>query len=479
VLMFSIYSLLNVLYISKDTAFFFALPVKHSTVFLAKLTVIYISELVIAAAFLFPALLALGITAGVPFTFYLFIPLGILLAPSIPLLLAAILAIPIMYIATLFKGKGAVTSVAVLILFAALFTGYYFLTMQFGRIAGGIEGLNPDELAAVLENVYAGLRVAANVFYPLLALARLSTLTTVFGLNAAASFFVNFALSFGVIAALIVVAFFISKFIYAKGAQANLEHSKKSSKSNQTYKGSNTITALMGREFKQLIRTPSFAFNCLINIILTPVTVLIMLLTMPNMGGEAAEEFVMPLWQVIFGLVIMMGVGMNLSASTAITREGKSFKMLKMLPVSAETQLNAKIIVYTIISVIAIIPSIIMVMIFEPNWINFAFSIPIAILFAYGFNCFAVLWDLRKPKLDWTTPNEAVKQNFNIIIPMFIFMGLAGILIGTGVALFVLLGFIGDIIAWSVFLALGLAAAIIFHLVLKNHSQTLWNRLPN
>ncbi|MCL2256509.1 MAG: hypothetical protein FWC11_06660, partial [Firmicutes bacterium] len=57
VLFFGVVAMLGYLYFSRDTEFFLSLPIKPSTIFMAKFTIIYVTELVIAALILFPTLI--------------------------------------------------------------------------------------------------------------------------------------------------------------------------------------------------------------------------------------------------------------------------------------------------------------------------------------------------------------------------------------------------------------------------------------
>ena len=98
VLIFGIVTVLTCLYFSKDTEFFFALPIKPATIFAAKLTVVYLIELSITALIMLPCLIAAGIVMNLSAIFYVIMPFAVLFTPVIPLVLASVIAIPVMYI---------------------------------------------------------------------------------------------------------------------------------------------------------------------------------------------------------------------------------------------------------------------------------------------------------------------------------------------------------------------------------------------
>ena len=478
VAIFGIMSMLRLLYFSPDTEFFLALPVKPGTVFAAKFTVIYLTELLLAAALLLPPLLTLGVVAGMPALYFPVVLLGILFAPSIPLVLASIIGIPLMYVVGFFKNKGALSSVVILVLFAAVFGAYYFFIAQLQNIDGS--GFDEAAVAAL----YDGLQAAANAVYPYLALAKLSSGTPVFGLDPALSALVNFGLSFGVVAVLIALAVFISSMVYARGAAAQLESGKKKATGRERHTQSSALKALALREWKMMIRTPSFAMSCLMPIVMAPLVTAFMAY-MFGSGGAIAGEQGLDLfnpnttWYVSMAMIFIMGVGMNMAASTAFTREGKGFYIAKTFPVDVKTQIRAKMIVYMLISLVSISLSALIVMFIAPNPLFLLLSIIVLSVYAYGFNCFVVLFDLMRPKLDWTTPNEAMKQNVNILVPLFINMGVGLVLMAAGVVLPLMFtdGIAADIGIWVIYAAFAAAAAVLFHRLLYGKAEQYFERL--
>ncbi|MCL2796785.1 MAG: hypothetical protein FWD58_01850 [Firmicutes bacterium] len=484
VVLFGIIPMLQLLYFSRDTEFFLALPVKPGTVFAAKFTVVYLTELILSAALLLPTLITLGVVAGMWPVYYFVIVLGILFTPSIPLVFVAILGIPLMYIIGYFKNKGALTSIVAIVLFGAVFAGYYLLITQ----VQNVDEAQFDE--AFLESLFGGLKSFALVVFPYLALARLASGATSFGLDPVPGALVNFALSFGVAVALLALAVLISSKVYSRGAAAQLESGTKKTTGKDKHIQSSAYKALCFREWKMMLRTPSFALQCLMPIVITPIIIGFLSYSLGSAGAAAAAEgadlgllaFITEAntsWYFSTGLIFMMGVGLNVAAATAFTREGKGYYIAKTLPVSIRTQIRAKMTIYMLISLFAIVLSTAVAVFISPEPLYMIFCIAILCLYAYGFNCFAVLFDLMRPKLDWTTPNEAMKQNFNVMIPLFINMGV-GIIMMVGA---VLLSFnikntvVVDSIVWSVYAAIAVASAVVFHKLLYKKADAFYARM--
>ena len=106
VLVFGIVTVLTCLYFSRDTEFFLALPIKPSVVFAAKLTIVYLAELVACVLIMVPCLIAAGIALHASAIFYVLFPFAVLLTPAIPLFFAAIISVPVMYIVSFLRNRG-------------------------------------------------------------------------------------------------------------------------------------------------------------------------------------------------------------------------------------------------------------------------------------------------------------------------------------------------------------------------------------
>ena len=166
--------------------------IKPSVVFAAKLTIVYLAELVACVLIMVPCLIAAGIALHASAIFYVLLPFAVLLTPAIPLFFAAIISVPVMYIVSFLRNRGALGSIVVLLLFGGFFVLYYMGISK-------MQNLNPEQVD--LSAVQGMFRKIANTVYPLYALARAMNLTTVFGLGVAASVVVNLVIYFGSIIA--------------------------------------------------------------------------------------------------------------------------------------------------------------------------------------------------------------------------------------------------------------------------------------
>lgn len=467
------------LYFSSDSEFMTTLPVKPSVVFLAKLTYVYLTETVVGALIAVPALLSLGFAVpSLGAGYYVVILLAVILCPALPMTLAAILSAPLMKIVSFFKNKGAAASIALVLLFAVVFGGYYALLGNIASSDGSGEIIDPE---AVILSLKAGLTTVTNVLFPLSAAARLAvgSTATLFGEFALpAAIAINLAtllLSFVLFAA---IAAFISSIAYESAVQKIAEGNgsvavKKAGKEET----STPLVALMKKEWREMLRTPAFAFQCLGCAVLCPILIAFFASGFES-GAIAAEglgDVKLLVSFVCLLMICVMGVSTNVGACTSYTREGKNFHVLKTVPLEAKTIVKSKLLVYLIVSTVSIVASLAVTAVVAFHPINLACGAVFLLAYNYGFNCFCQWFDLRKPKLNWVTQNEAVKNNRNVVVPTLLNMAVSVVLTFVPVIYFVLVpsAALALALGWATLFAVAVAVAVVFHNLLYANCERL------
>lgn len=487
VLIFGLISMLNTVYFSKDTEFFMALPVKPATVYLAKLTVVYAAESVLSILLLLPCLLTAGIVTHMGAVYYITMLFAMLIVPALPLLLASIIAIPLMYVVSFFRNKGVLSSIVLILLFGLFFGGYALLVNQISGAADNIE-MGSAYWQQLAQSMEKPLVTFSNILFPLAAIARFATMTHVYGLSLPMSMLVNFAIFIGSFAVLIVLTVLISNAVYKRSAEKMLESGKRKVKENVAYSSSGVIKSLLKKEWRELIRTPAFAFQSLSGIIICPIMMIVVGFSF-NRGvteGSSPEEIAAAaqLLSVISGFmctsfIAMMGIGMNIGAATCISREGEAFLYSKMIPVAPRDQLRAKSYLYLIISAVSIVAGLIVMLIMGGQWLHVLLSMGFLALYDYGYVHFVMYFDLCRPKLHWATPNEAVKNNRSAILPMFINIGVTFVIMIVSIMLTAIIPiqWLGSLISWIILYGIGMAGSMIFPSLLYNNAERLYAQL--
>ncbi len=467
--LFALIPLVTTLYMSKDNEILLALPVKSSTVFLARILYVYLTQLFFTLVMVLPMIVVFGVWAKMSVAFYFFMTLWCALAPFIALVVASVLAVPIMYLASLFKNKGVITSIALIVLFTVFFGAYYALFFNMNGSA-----FDPN-------NVYGALKpVLESITYPLapfVAMGRTAVLSpeTAFGtLGVVGAEAVNVAISLAVCAVAIFAALAISGFLYRRGVAFMLESAgvaKKNAKREDrktSAKKRSILSVMMSREIKTLLRNTAFAFNCLGTM---PILVVFaVVFSFSFSGDKSLGGFA---FGTVYAMITGMAVSFNVGACTTFTREGEQFFLLKSIPVDIRVVIRAKHIVYSLItSIFYLIAEVATVFITRSSPLYVLGALPGIALIA-GVSAMDMLFDLRKPKLDWITPTEAVKNNTNTLIPMFISLGLIVVLIGGFALGIVLLPAYSTFVGFGFTLLVAIVSLAVFVPILYNKGPAM------
>jgi len=207
----------------------------------------------------------------------------------------------------------------------------------------------------------------------------------------------------------------------------------------------------MVKELRLVFRSPTVFMNCVLIAFIMPIILGASFIPLMN-SGELTEiidliDFTNPR-VASMALVAMCAIGLFMGgmasvAATAISREGNNFFIMKYLPVSYSTQLNAKAVSGLIILLPAFLFMIIPIQIVlgAPIWL-FACGVLLALPGMVIVNYLGLYIDLVRPKLTWDNEQAAVKQNLNSMIPMFGSWVVAGVV---GIVGWQLTRFVGPI----------------------------------
>ncbi len=481
VLVFGTVGIFSYVYFSPDNEFLLSLPVRSSSVYLAKLFAVYLQEVAFSTVIILPGVLALGISTFQPWTYYIMLLLALAFIPVCAMLLASIISIPLVYLASFFKNRGAVSTVVLIILFASLMGVY----MYFASSANGI--VPPDapmnEILAAMKDTFV---TTASILYPIYALAQFGSLTPAL-IGGAGGAAVMLAIFLGTVVVSGALTWFISSKGFAVSALRQTEHGSAKSSAKE-YVSSSVLKALVKKEWRELSRNTSFAFQCLAGIVVAPVLSAVFMITGNNwqFGMGAADNILS--WTISLAMILIAGVGMNQAATTAITREGKSFAYSKTMPVPYTTQLLAKVILcniiggltivfgFTVMTVVAIVRGI-------ADPLSVILSFLLAALMSASYVNLSIAFDLRRPRLDWSTPREAVKNNYSTLIPIFgnmIFDILCIVLIVALTLVFAAnfaLPYVGMAIAYTTLIILAAAALLASAYLLRTRADKYYDRL--
>ena len=422
-LVMAFFFIMSSLYLGRDAAFLASMPIKPRTILGAKLAQIWLSETLIDAVILLPACILYGTRVGEDAGFYIRMVLTWLMIAILPICIAGLLSAFLIRISGFWKRKELFLTVGGFV----LFIGYMILMMNVGSITG-----NSAEGGEILKEFFTNNS------------ARISGMTQYFppagwaanGLRGDWGQLGLYALvSFAGLALLIGVLGIFYRKLSLLQSEAPSVSGKKGIQKGSIREGS-AFLANVKREILLILRVPSYAINIL-PIVFMPLLIIVMISM--SSGGSGTEGGLKQLLGTLPPVLVMCILavamaymsGMNPALSTAVSREGKGHDFIKALPVSARTLIHAKIAVGFMLVSFGVLAAGVAILIMMPGFtLETILAVVLCLIFSFGCSCMALSRDVKKPRLDWVTEQEAVKQNFGVLISMLISWGILAALAG-------------------------------------------------
>ncbi len=336
------WSLMSILYNSKDNAILLSYPANHNEVFVSKLVVAYLNEFNKNLYFLLPLFVAFGLLNSVGIGYFFISILMLAIIPIFPVFIGALLSIPLSYIKKVFQKWPWIYVIVIL----GIIVGIFFLVMT---LVNGIP--KPFRLVAMYNkfvNGFMSFIASANqwgLFYNFIT-------DIMYNINV----WLNSLWLMLIIVATVLLTNYISMPLYFNLASKSGEHSTKAKvvRSKES-KQKNTLWAFMDKELKLTIRNFNKVLNDYTLIIAMPIILFVM-------NAAFSAIIISPLGQcMVSGINILVGLMLitacNTQSATAITVEGGEFVLLKTAPSKTSNMVWAKIIMNFAVSTLFIILS--------------------------------------------------------------------------------------------------------------------------
>jgi ABC-2 type transport system permease protein len=401
---------------------FLVLPFKSHELLLAKMSLVYFTNVLIGVFVLMVSAIVYGVNEGPPVLFYLYALLSSLALPLIPLGLSYLVLIPMMNTSSLFRNKN-------FIIYLGGFVGIGLALAFNFYIQGTMTKLQDASFAAEFVSPDSFLSRVGKAWIPsLLVWKSLSRAGNFFGFAALLG---NFALGFAVLA---LVVLFLGK-PYLRSIQIFGEASfsrgrKKRNGGTEEYgKSQAPIASLLAREIRLMNREPIFFINGPFIVILLPIFMGIAFLAQRS-SMEGLFEALTPLLAGPVAYLIPAALGGFLGSSTSIactsvSRDAKTLSWIKTLPLSSFEYFAAKLLHAEIFSVFgALVGCIASWIVLRTGFVDLAIGFILALLFSTAFNMGGLWLDTANPRLRWDHPVAAMKQNPNAVIVILAAMGL-------------------------------------------------------
>lgn len=461
VLFFGIMYVMSKYYFSNDLVHLVPLPIKPSYILGSKFVTIMVSEYITSLPIFLPFAIIFGLRGNLGIIYWIYTLLIALTLPILPLALASILVMIFMKYTNI-KGKKDVFRVVMAVIFMVIVI-YLQLTLQKVMSSALTQG----------EDFFFNLARDSNLLLEKLgiisppakwgALAMTNSYKTL-GIANLLYFIVSGILSF-------LVMIFLSEKLFFGGLIGNIEASasKGKGKKRQASKSTNVTKpylALAKKELIMLFKTPIYLLNSIGGVIILPIVLFFSI--------KSGDESMKPLMDILsskmdivvlglIGFIAFYGI-LNNVGTTTFSREGKNFWIQRTLPIKIKDQIYGRILSSLAIQFMgAIILLIIVSLIIKLSFANLVLVAILGILASIPLVQLGMIIDITRPMLTWTNPQQAMKQNLNVLIAMGVATVYGG---GIGFLLYKLVGKISIVYIYTVLFLIVAVSIVVFNNIL-------------
>ena len=414
-----ILSCANVFFFSKDTENVLYMPINSVELLISKfitlLCMLYFSEGIIAVV----PLTLYGMITSANFVYYIWAIVTIFIYPIFVSGAISILTFVIMKFSRFFRNKEVFQIfMTVFLIFTILIVEYIMLNNLF-NIKSNEDAFN--QMISIQDRMQNNNRMLLIVNPTINMLASPEKILAV----------VSFLKILAICSIEIIVFLLVGNITYIKYILKNITsiERKKGTKKiidiNKKVKNNKIGIAYTTKEFKLLLRNPSFFMQCVFPVITLLISCILLVVSVyPTMMNVMQDDTVKKAienmsfnTEVVCDILIILQVMYSISniSLTAISRDGKDATLIKYIPVSLYKQFLYKNIPQFMLNLLTtivvlgliwyIIPSIKIIYMF----IIFIISIMINLI-----NCYLMLIvDLKRPNLNWATEEAVVKKSDN------------------------------------------------------------------
>ena len=395
-LIFSINVISHTFYSSSDIVYLLPLPLKNTEIILAKYITALINESTIELLFVLASTLGYLIGINAPVYSYFIMLIYCITFCIIPLSISGIISIIFMFFARNVKNRNLVNKILGLLMII-IFGLLAFLILLFNNFEFNSNLLRSVNL--IFPHINMIVKSYSNIMYLL--------------------FYILINLAF------IFILVILAKKLYFKGLVLTNYVKKKDNKLN--YEKKSPFKSYFIRDVKLLFKTPAYFSNCIIINIIWPVFIFILINISHRVGNfndlmlryKGNDNSVLIYFIIGIVLVSIFITGANSISSSILSREGKAFYYLKVIPISIKKQLLAKTLLGFIVSFgFLFIYIIIFGFVFKLGFINVLIYVITALLAVMLVCLIGSYIDTINPKLIWDDEINSLRGNKGVFITM-------------------------------------------------------------
>lgn len=422
-LLFGLPSVISQVYNGKGNDKLLPLPINSQQLFFAKLFAVYVNEATTSSLLVLVTLLPFGIGSCASWQFYAMLLPIMLLVPLLPLLLSALLAMPIAILTARLGKNGVAKNIISLVAFIAVMLVYMLLMQSIGVDGEGDE-LAMTDIAVIISAWLANIQDVMAWLHPLY------TLSLALGANDFIGWLWSFALTLAEFAVIFAILYAVVKPFFGRVMSLSLEGGSGNvhTTAHQTERlngSGGVVRQLVVTDFKRTIRDPQMGFQVLTSFVVCPLVVILLSVAFNNdsVAGESGLGVLAQIPSlnslVLLVYLLLITAGTNTLALFPVSRENRAFYLIKTLPVPFEKYLHAKVVLAVGMQLAAVLLTAIAAAVFwSIGFVEVLLMVVVLTLIGYGATCITTLVDLKSPKLDWTNFQQSLKNSKNAFVGM-------------------------------------------------------------
>ena len=178
--------------------------------------------------------------------------------------------------------------------------------------------------------------------------------------------------------------------------------------------------ALLRRELLHLASSPAYLLNCALGSVMLVVAGGVMLVQTEKIYTQASELLPAEFLPLLLCAIVCGGLAANLLAAPAVSLEGKSFWIIRSLPVTAWQTLRAKLDLHLLLTAVpAAFCTLCGGAAFRADVGELVLVLLVVLLFSGFTACFDLMAGLLWPNLHWISETAVIKQSLSGMAALF------------------------------------------------------------
>ncbi|MBQ9388509.1 MAG: hypothetical protein IJU01_07705 [Lachnospiraceae bacterium] len=445
----NVFATYNALFVAKDNDMLISMPIRPSQILVARMVSLYLLALLITVLVWFPALIQYWIIAEPTAVSVVFCIIMTFVISGLILVLSCLLGWLVGLVMSKVRSKALITTVLYLLLFGLYYVIYFRMNSILQSFAANV-GAVETAMSGKLNPLYIMGRAAGGDIINML----IFTLST---------------------AALLAICIFIMSKTFIKIATSNKGTKRKEYRPAKNAAHSPSL-ALLSREAKRFFGTPLYFLNAGLGLLIMLFGSVLLVIKADGISGfflvmSNQIPWVKETLSVGAAVLVIMILATNAVTAPSISLEGKTLWILKSLPVSTRSVLNAKIKLHIILNYVPLAVLLLVAGIFLGfDAVDMIFVAALCAVFVPFMALLGIVSGLKHPMMEWTNETVPIKQSAGVAICLFGSWGIAVLIGGLYYLFYVVLSM--DFLTARVYLIIWTVIIAFFTIYMKKWTDT-------